>query len=69
MSSKKHGWALKGPNGGFLQRHWEEHWLLDKTLIFRTKKDALNYTKYYPLLTRQNVTAVKVTLIVKDYCE
>lgn len=69
MSSKKFGWALKGPNGGLLQRHWEEHWLLEKTLIFRTRRDAVNYQKYYPLLTRQNVTVVKVMITVRDIDE
>lgn len=69
MSSKKYGWALKGPNNGLLQRYTHETWLLDKTLIFKTKRDALNYQKYYPLLTRQEVTVVKVALIVKDAYE
>ena len=69
MSSKKFGWALKGPNGGLLQRFTHETWLLEKTLIFKTKRDALNYQKFYPLLTRQDVTVVKVMITVRDIDE
>jgi hypothetical protein len=63
-----HCWAIKIKRGGFVNVQPTNYWEADRTMLFRTQKQAkawLASSRFW----ESKGTVVKVTVIVKEYSE
>lgn len=61
-----HCWAIKIKRGGFVNMQPVNYWEADRTLLFRTKKQAESWLASN-LFWNPKGEVVKVTLTVKEY--
>jgi hypothetical protein len=63
-----HGWAIKMKNGGFVQNQNREFWEADRTIVFRTRKQAESWLAGNEFWNPK-ASVARVTLTVKEYGE
>lgn len=64
--SKKTAWAIKTKRDYFVNRPPEFYWEADRTLLFKTRKQATNWLSANNYWGNKAVV-VKVTVTVKEY--